>query len=86
MRAKRNQIHHASVKSTMRFKQKILAVLLEIRFCQDVITQKTKLYHKSDSSPDIHSLKGTLPQELTRPMNNGKLCWRAVGPGLKSYL
>lgn len=66
----------------MHFKQKILAMLLEICFCQDVITQKTKLYHKSDSSPDINSQKGTLPQELTRPVNNGKFCWKAVILGL----
>lgn len=86
MRAKCNQIRCSGVKSTMHFKQKILAVLLEICFCQDVITQKTKSYHKSDSIPDINSPKGALPQELTRATNNGKLCWRAVSPGLKSYL
>jgi len=58
----------------MHFRQKILAVLLEICFCQDVITQKTKLYHKSDSIPDINSQKSTLTQKLTRPVNNGKFC------------
>lgn len=79
MRVECNQIQHSSIKSTMHFKQKILAVLLEICFCQDVITQKTKLYRKSDSIPDINSQRSTLPQELTRPVNNGKLCWRAVG-------
>lgn len=86
MRVKCNQICHSNVKSTMHFKQKILAVLLEVCSCQDVITQKTKLYHRSDSIPDINSQKGTLPQELTRPVNNDKLCWRALSLGQKSCL
>lgn len=73
MRVECNQIRHSSLESTMHFKQKILAVLLEICFCQDVITQKPKLYHKRDSIPDINSQKSTLAQELTRPANNGKL-------------